>query len=489
MFSLRNVHAFATGGIQSLAKTDQVAPLHSIILWIATALGGDNAFTMRLPSAISGILVIPAIYLLAMRLFKVEDVALISAALVAFSPYDIWYSQDARMYSLLLLWSCLYVALAWPVVERPLRILELVLLTIITVLGLYTHHFIALLTATFGLFLFMRGGLAQSRVWAWLATQIAAFAGSAFWLILTADKLNAQAGLTKPLAILWMPYTFFSFAEGLSFGPSIEELRLVGAGTAIANHAFSIGVAACSTGFLIILGLRRAVRAETRVAGIWLVLWLFVPTGLIIIATFVAPNINYNVRYAVISYPSMALLLALAIQEVSLRDFVYVTQPQPMGRSRSRIHTTFLPLMRLVAVATFVVCVAASLFNWYFGTAYAKEDVRPLALLLRNDLPPNAVVILDCDWQLPILVHYGAPLPANLLQISPPRSTLQAALKVADRFSLEGPRDVWLVEYRVWESDPTRRMRSRLDTTATLVDERNWPGVLLRRYRTMGKVQ
>ena len=49
--------------------------------------------------------------------FPSRTIGLISAALVALSPYAIWYAQEARMYALLLC-AASYAVLVWPVVER-----------------------------------------------------------------------------------------------------------------------------------------------------------------------------------------------------------------------------------------------------------------------------------------------------------------------------------------------------------------------------------
>ncbi|EXS72003.1 glycosyltransferase family 39 protein [Sphingobium sp. Ant17] len=134
--SLRNAHAFGREGIQGLAHVDQIAPFHSVVLWLSTSLGGDTEFAIRLPSVIAGILSIPLTFIVAKRMFGSRSAALVSAALVALSPFAIWFSQEGRMYALLLLAGLAYIALVWPIVERPLKMSELVLLTLCTRLAL-----------------------------------------------------------------------------------------------------------------------------------------------------------------------------------------------------------------------------------------------------------------------------------------------------------------------------------------------------------------
>ena len=223
IFSLLNAHTFADGGMKGLASRDHVAPLHSIILWLATSVGGDSPIVMRMPSVIAGILTVPMFYLLGIRLFGSRTVGLIAATLVAISPYAVWFGQEARMYALLLLCASTYVVVAWPTVERSLRAIEVVALTLVTTIGLYTHHYMILLSAAFGLLLLLRVGIAKARTWVWLATQLISFFAFCYWLLLTAN-IDDYAILSKPLIIFWAPYTLYTFVVGLSFGPSVREI-------------------------------------------------------------------------------------------------------------------------------------------------------------------------------------------------------------------------------------------------------------------------
>jgi len=63
---------------------------------------GDSEFAVRSLSVLFGVLTIPAIYLLAARLFD-RTTGLISAALLAVHSFHIHWSQETRAYSLLIL--------------------------------------------------------------------------------------------------------------------------------------------------------------------------------------------------------------------------------------------------------------------------------------------------------------------------------------------------------------------------------------------------
>jgi 4-amino-4-deoxy-L-arabinose transferase-like glycosyltransferase len=490
--SLTNAHAFGGGGMKALADADHIAPLYSIILWLVTSIGGESAMTMRMPSVIAGVLTVPIFYVLGVRLFCSRTVGLIGAALVAISPYAVWYGQEARMYALLLLCASTYVVVAWPAVERPLRTPELLALTLVTTIGLYTHHYMILLCGAFGLFLLFSVGITKARAWIWLATQLIAFLAFIYWLVLAENKFDIQ--VSKPLLILWTPYTLYTFFVGLSFGPSITELRLDGPLPALMHHAVAIGVATLVILVVGFAGLRRALRPDTRLAGIWCIVWTFVPIGLAIIATFVT-NISYNVRYLIVSFPPVILLLALAIEQAAIAALARPQAKTIKVRSETPVRMkdlrdSFDPMrwVNTLALLALGVCVVASLFNWYFNGFYAKEDVRAAARFLSHEYTSGTLLIVENSWRIaPILAYYGARLPAEVLQSQQTRSgrTPASVFRELNQLATEPSREVWLLEYRPWETDPTRSVRQRLDATAELKDEHKWVGVSLRRYRTL----
>jgi hypothetical protein len=76
-------------------------PLYFLLLRCWIALTGTSGYAMRFFSLALGVLSIPLIYVLGRRLFNPAP-GLISAVLVATSPYLVWYSQEVKMYTLVL---------------------------------------------------------------------------------------------------------------------------------------------------------------------------------------------------------------------------------------------------------------------------------------------------------------------------------------------------------------------------------------------------
>ena len=83
-----------------------VSPLSYIPLKLSLLFLGTSEFALRFSSAMWGWLAIGAVYRLS-RSITQEATSLLTTALVAFSPFTVWYARDARAYGMYLLFSAL----------------------------------------------------------------------------------------------------------------------------------------------------------------------------------------------------------------------------------------------------------------------------------------------------------------------------------------------------------------------------------------------
>jgi len=86
--------------VQLAARFDQHPPLYYLLLHYWIALKGDTAYYARLLSALIGTATIPVMYLIGKRLSGII-VGLAAAALLALSPFNVYFAQETRMYTLL----------------------------------------------------------------------------------------------------------------------------------------------------------------------------------------------------------------------------------------------------------------------------------------------------------------------------------------------------------------------------------------------------
>jgi mannosyltransferase len=129
-------------------------PLYFLILHFWQWIFGDSEWALRLPSALAGWLCIPAIYLLGKKLYSGRE-GLMAALFVAVLWAPIYYSQEARPYSMLILLSILTSYFWWDVMMGlryrgglPKR--EAALYVVCAVLCAYLHYFGLLLVVLQG---------------------------------------------------------------------------------------------------------------------------------------------------------------------------------------------------------------------------------------------------------------------------------------------------------------------------------------------------
>lgn len=102
------------------AANDIHPPLYYWLLHVWTALFGASETALRAFSAMCGVLVVAVTFEIGRRTFGLWT-GLIAAFIAAISPFQIYYSQEARMYALLALEAALSVLLAWIVMTREDR--------------------------------------------------------------------------------------------------------------------------------------------------------------------------------------------------------------------------------------------------------------------------------------------------------------------------------------------------------------------------------
>jgi hypothetical protein len=86
--------------LQWIVKIDQHPPLYYLLLHYWIAQYGDTPYYARLLSALFGTVTIPVIYLIGKRISGAV-VGLAAAVFLALSLFNIYYAQEARMYTLL----------------------------------------------------------------------------------------------------------------------------------------------------------------------------------------------------------------------------------------------------------------------------------------------------------------------------------------------------------------------------------------------------
>ncbi|WP_442940211.1 glycosyltransferase family 39 protein [Nostoc sp.] len=144
--------------IHNLATQDSHPPLYFVLAYLWMKLfpsdgGLVSLFGARSLPAIFGAASIPCVYVLSRVAFRSSLVGHLTAAMMAVSPYGVFLAQEARHYTLAVLWvigslTCLVIATRHIQNRTPLPIWVALLWIGINALGIATHYFFTLTLCT-----------------------------------------------------------------------------------------------------------------------------------------------------------------------------------------------------------------------------------------------------------------------------------------------------------------------------------------------------
>jgi mannosyltransferase len=280
--------------MEAVGFSESAPPLYYALAWLWTQLTGTGEVGLRSFSALVGVATVPVAYLLAAEL-RGSRAGVVAAALVAFNPMLLWYSQEGRAYALLVLLTAI-AALYFVRALGDVRRRDTTLWGVFSALALATHYF-----AIFP--------IALEAAWLWRRRGRQTLAG--LWIV-------AVAGLAlAPLIVHQMSLGHAAWIGDRSLGHRLWEAGVtfvVGeTGDIIARPETVLPAVVPLLAALAALALlaARGDRAERRAGGTMLVIaaiTVAVPLALAI----VAPSKDYVLARNLM--PALVpLLVALAI--------------------------------------------------------------------------------------------------------------------------------------------------------------------------------
>lgn len=399
--------------------------------WLA--LAGDSEFALRFLSAWWGVLAVALLYRLGSRLSLGSGVSTLAALLLATSPYMVWHSQDARMYTMSLALTLASTWLALTALRRG-RWRDWIAYVVISWLALQTHYFTAFVLLAQNLFvipaaLFTWRRLDKAR--AWLLAQFAVCLLTLLWLIPARATLMGYGGN----------------GDSPAFGPMLVRSLstfAVGETTPAGQRLLWAGIA----GLVLALGIAQLLMAgpQQRQAAAFLAIYLFTP----LLATW-ASALNrpiFNERYLIAAAPPFYLLLASAIRRVPRR-----------ARSGQTARLTLARVLVVIAAVGLLMLQAGATLSarrYFTDSTYSKTvGWRQLASAL-DDLSAGLAieqVRIAQNFPDPTLWYYYRGPVAHI--VLPPRALDEAAAQAeVARLVASGVRRVILpVQPAAWWDD------------------------------------
>jgi mannosyltransferase len=383
-FSLRSY-----GGIlHDTLKLREPHPVASYFLqktWIA--LAGHSEFALRFTSVWFGVLAVALIYRLGRRLALPVPTATLAAMLLAISPYAIWHSQDARMYTISLAFT---LASTWLAIEVWLgqhRVASLAYV-LVSWLALHIHYFAAFVIIAQNLFA-LGAALGEAR-WRqkfcrWIGLQIILGLLYLPWLVLAREILLGYRGTGDSPPI------------GMMLRRSLSVFA-VGETLPVAQRVAFAWVAAV----LLIFGAWRLASAGQYRQQAFRLLTLYLTLPLFATWAGAQSRPIFNERYLIAAAPPFYLLVAAAING---------------NKGRSHRLLPFLALLSLLLGD------AVSLYRHYADPAYSKTlGWRELAVALNRlsaGMPAELVRLADNRPDPTLWYYYTGPVLHGTLPPAP----------------------------------------------------------------------
>ncbi len=214
--------------VRNLLTESTHPPLYFVLThWWLRLFSGESGLVSiwwgRMLSAVFGVLAIPAMFGWGWLLSRSLICTQLAAALMAVSPYGVYLSQEARHYTLAILWaiaslSCLVVAIRRLQQKRPLAIALVLSWIIVNNLGVATHYFfgLTLVAETIVLACFWCDRLRSDKLellaiywrriyWAIAGTVSGCLVWVSLWRSIPGDELTSWIFDGNPLAEFYLP--------------------------------------------------------------------------------------------------------------------------------------------------------------------------------------------------------------------------------------------------------------------------------------------
>ena len=411
-----------------------IPPLYYMLLHFWMGLFGISEFAVRSLSAVFGSLSIFALYKLGKYLFNVK-IAIYSSLICAISILQIYFSQEARMYSLLTLTTLLSVFFFLKSLnENRLRFWASYI--IVSILMLYTHLYgiFILILQFFYLLFYYRGkiGYVKNCLVSFFLIGLGFFP----WLIklfgvtpYILEGYSAIAWIPEP-SIISILGTILLFCNSsvvcvVIFGSSIRSIfQFEGLKKYFTKPSFSGSLKRIKAHFL-----------DSSKFGVnFCILWLGIPIILSLLISFIFQPI-YLPKYLILVSPAFYLLVS-------------------KGLAKTKLKMRYLLILFLV--------IDSAIISYSYYTNFNKEQWREAATYVQTREEPGDLIVIAAPWLELNFNHYynGSNVVIGVQTIS----------QVNEALTIEH-HNVWLILAHDVVVDPDGHIKSRLNEVYQLNSE------------------
>jgi 4-amino-4-deoxy-L-arabinose transferase-like glycosyltransferase len=407
-------------------------------------LAGWGEWSLRFPSVFFGLLILPLLTALTIRWTRSRLAGVLAGLFAAFHPLLLYYSQEARMYTLLVAlgvgigywllgigyWEGKTPAATWQRrgdTKRFQAIRWSVYVALATA-ALYTHYFAVFLLLAVNL-AYLLDLLRASRIrhqaspnpqfpipnlLPWLLANTAVLLLFAPWLGNLFTRLEVDASYWEGAFKLWEAVTAiairFTSGETVLEGQATRLLWVYGAVTILALIGLAAGNAEC--------GMQNAESESPTEYPIpntqYPLLLLLIPIAAVLTLASFTPK--FNARYVMVALPGLLLIWSAGLAGL-LRAIVPIWQR--LQRVACNTEPRALPAIAgLVGTGLLLAGFIQADRNWFANTAFTKDQWRELASYVQGQMGEKEAVVLVSGHAWPIWRYYAPEIePIRLPEI------------------------------------------------------------------------
>ena len=404
-YSVTHVLRHPAGEIWRTSVDPNHPPLFFVVLRTALRLGGTSETMARLPSALTSVCSLGLLFVLARRLGFTREAATTAVVLLALSPVDIWYAQEARMYAMVAATAILF-AIALTIDSW----IGLVLTGVVLAVGLYVDFTMVPLSLALISLWTVRWWHIDRRTER-LALMVVAI--TAAWILFKPRWTHLKEVIDRIDTVPLFVRVRETFGIHLAAGTAAILVVVL--------LAIAVGVAAAVIW-------RSTENPRVRVGWAWTVWTTFV----LCTAALIVPRAYSIKQFLATGWPFVVLLVAWSLVDL------------PRGRTTGATERMRLPVAIAVSVIAAVVTVATPRADWRGAVAYLNgRQPRPDAVWM--DPPWNAY---PYEYYRPSIASLPSPVITSPAAGS--AATARNVCLVADRFGKRPPTsatEAWLDQH------------------------------------------
>ncbi|MEG3923749.1 glycosyltransferase family 39 protein [Microcoleus sp. D3_18a_C4] len=327
----------------------QLTPLYFVAVRFWVQLFGDSIAVTRSLSAVFSVLALPCMYWLCLELFESSVTAWLAVAIIAVSPFQVVYAQEARPYSLFVMLILLSSAVLLRGMRRKTNS-SWAIYAVTLVVGFYSHLLFGIVAIGHGVYvLIIEKFRFNKTVIGYLLASIAGLIALSPWIIAFIKNSGSAADKTSwlslriPVSELMKNWVWNISKQFFDVGIYWDLLR-----------PYLISTLPVSLMILIMVGYSFYLLVSKTEMRVWLfvVTLTFVIVGILCPADLIRGGIrSINTRYMIPCYLGIQISLAYLFTQVQV-----TTQLQKLWR---------VALVVLLSIGIASCCLYVSADNWW----------------------------------------------------------------------------------------------------------------------------